>query len=175
MHNKNVAQEAYAAGKLSEVVLEKGYTLVNSQQNYDHLINLAIHKTALKAEAFSIIPENKIITITGGDYRGLIYGVFDLIGKLENGVRLDSIKPDRQAPKIQFRGIKYNLPWETYRPSSALDQHLKTAKDLSYWEAFLDMLVENRFNAVSLWNMHPYTSRGQSMVRERIGHLATFI
>lgn len=157
LHNKDVPQEAYAAGKLSEVVLEKGYTIVNSQQNYDHLINLAIHKTALEAEAFSIIPENKIITITGGDYRGLIYGVFDLIEKLENGVRLDSIKPDRQAPKIQFRGIKYNLPWETYRPSSALDQHLKTAKDLSYWEAFLDMLAENRFNAVSLWNMHPYT------------------
>jgi hypothetical protein len=62
-----------------------------------------------------------------------------------------------EKPKMAFRGIKYDLPWDTYRPSSALDQHYETARDLKYWEAFLDMMAENRFNAISLWNLHPYT------------------
>ncbi|MES1197736.1 MAG: hypothetical protein ABUL41_00475, partial [Chitinophagaceae bacterium] len=30
-------------------------------------------------------------------------------------------------------------------------------KDTSYWKAFLDMMVENRFNSLSLWNLHTYT------------------
>lgn len=62
-----------------------------------------------------------------------------------------------EKPRLEFRGIKYNLPWETYRESSALSQHIPVAKDLAYWEAFLDMMVENRFNVVSLWNLHPFT------------------
>jgi len=25
-----------------------------------------------------------------------------------------------------------------------------------FWELFLDMMVENRFNKLTLWNLHPY-------------------
>lgn len=157
LHNKELPQEAYAARKLTEALVDKGYTMNTSHIKYDYLISLALHKTKLKAEAFSIIPEGKIITIYGGDNRGLIYGTLSLIEAIENGVTLDKVQAGEQSPKLEFRGIKYNLPWETYRPSSALDQHTETAKDLEYWEAFLDMMVENRFNVVSLWNMHPYT------------------
>jgi len=76
---------------------------------------------------------------------------------VRNGTPLANVEATEQAPSLPFRAIKYNLPWETYRPSSALDQHLPTARDLKYWEAFLDMMVENRFNAISLWNLHPFT------------------
>ena len=62
-----------------------------------------------------------------------------------------------QRPALAFRGIKFNTPWDTYRPSSALDQHYATARDLKFWEPYLDMMVENRFNALSLWTMHPFT------------------
>jgi hypothetical protein len=30
-------------------------------------------------------------------------------------------------------------------------------KDLEYWQAYLDMMVENRFNAFTLWTLHPFT------------------
>ena len=30
-------------------------------------------------------------------------------------------------------------------------------RDLKFWEAFLDMMAENRFNVISLWNLNPYT------------------
>ena len=66
--------------------------------------------------------------------------------------------PDRTArAQLEFRAIKFNLPWSAYRTSPALEQHQETCKDLRYWEAFLDMMAENRFNVLTLWSLHPYT------------------
>jgi len=98
-----------------------------------------------------------VVTVLGGDHRGMIYGALALAEMVRTGTRLANVEATQQKPSLEFRAIKYNLPWETYRPSSALDQHLPTARDLKYWEAFLDMMVENRFNAISLWNLHPFT------------------
>jgi hypothetical protein len=157
LHEEAVPQAAYAARKLSEALVERGYKLRRERTGYDYLISLAVHPGRLRPEAFSIVPEAKVIAITGGDHRGMIYGALALAEMLRNETRLETIKDTEQKPHLEFRGIKYNLPWETYRPSSALDQHYETARDLEYWEAFLDMMVANRFNVISLWNLHPFT------------------
>lgn len=150
-------QAAYASRKLTETINKQGYKLSLDIKNSDYIIKLALDEKELGAEAFSILPEGKVITVKGGDDRGLIYGALALSETLQNGTSLDEVKKVIERPNLEFRGIKYNLPWETYRPSSALNQHIETAKDIKYWEAFLDMMVSNRFNVVSLWNMHPYT------------------
>jgi hypothetical protein len=157
LHEKDVPQIEYAACKLTDALIAKEYRVTDFRTDYDFLISLAVHPGRLGAEAFSIIPEGKVITIYGGDKRGLIYGALALAEHLRNGVSLEDVKREDGKPNLEFRGIKFNLPWETYRPSSALDQHFETARDLKYWEAFLDMMVANRFNVISLWNMHPYT------------------
>ena len=156
-HDPEHPQAAYAARKLGEALKERGYSLHDRGTGYDYLISLATHPERLKAEAFQILPEEKVISVYGGDDRGMIYGALALAESLRNGIRLEQLQAREEAPDQAFRGIKYNLPWETYRPSSALDQHYKTARDLEYWEAFLDMMVENRFNVISFWNTHPYT------------------
>lgn len=150
-------QAAYAARKVGEALTSHGYILHPERTGYDFLISFAVHAERLDAEAFAILPEGKVITVYGGDDRGMIYGALALAERVQNGTRLDAIEAIEERPHLEFRGIKYNLPWETYRPSSALDQHIETARDLDYWEAFLDMMVANRFNVISLWNMHPYT------------------
>ncbi len=150
-------QAAYAARKVGAALTAHGYTLHPERTGYDFLLSLAVHAERLDAEAFAILPEGKVITVYGGDDRGMIYGTLALAETIQNGTRLDEIEAIEERPHLEFRGIKYNLPWETYRPSSALDQHIETARDLDYWEAFLDMMVANRFNVISLWNMHPYT------------------
>ncbi len=157
LYDQDSPPAAYASQKLGEALTDNGYQVQQSHTGYDFMISLAVHSIRLEPEAFSIVPEGKIITINGGDDRGIIYGSLALAEMLGNGARLDEIKAFEESPELPFRAIKYNLPWETYRPSSALDQHMETAKDLKYWEAFLDMMVENRFNVISLWNMHPYT------------------
>jgi hypothetical protein len=148
---------AYAARKLTSALRERGHEVSDQRTGYDRLISLAVHGARLPAEAFAVLPEGKVITVYGGDERGLVYGALSLIEALRNGTPLAGIQAHEERPHLEFRGIKFNLPWDTYRPSSALDQHYETVRDLKFWEAFLDMMVENRFNAISLWNLHPYT------------------
>jgi hypothetical protein len=147
----------YAARKLGDALTERGYEVRAERTANDYLIALTVDGDRLGAEAFSITAEPRRVSISGGDHRGLIYGALALAETLRNGTPLENIEATEQRPHLEFRGIKFNLPWDTYRPSSALDQHFETARDLEYWEAFLDMMVENRFNVISLWNMHPYT------------------
>ena len=109
------------------------------------------------AEAFSIRSKNRRVTIAGGDARGLVYGALEVRSQLLNGVAIEALAASPRPPKLAFRGIKFNTPWDSYRPSTALDQHTATVRDLAYWESFLDMMVENRFNTFSLWTMHPFT------------------
>ncbi|EOZ98453.1 hypothetical protein A33Q_1107 [Indibacter alkaliphilus LW1] len=92
----------------------------------------------------------------GGDERGLIYGAMSLVESLKNGVTLEEVSYKTERPHYPLRAIKHNTSWYSYRPSSALDLHEETLKDVKYWEAFLDMMVENRFNSLSIWNLHPF-------------------
>ncbi len=159
LHDSDVPQVAYAARKLEAALTDLSYDVQAGRQDYDTLINLGVNTQRIGPEAFQILPEHdgRFVSVLGGDARGLIYGALALAEQLRNGVRLKEITAVDAAPDQQFRGIKFNLPWDTYRPSSALDQHVETVRDLAYWEAFLDMMVENRFNAISLWNLHPFT------------------
>jgi hypothetical protein len=120
------------------------------------VLELAVD-SRIGAEAFSIRSKNRRVTITGGDARGLVYGALDVRAQLLNGVAIEALSASPRPPTLAFRGIKFNTPWDSYRPSTALDQHTETVRDLAYWESFLDMMVENRFNAFSLWTMHPFT------------------
>ncbi len=157
LHDADSPQASYAARKLGEALAAQKHELLRDRAGYDRLISLAVAPHRLTPEAFAIVPEGKVIAVSGGDARGLIYGALALAESLRNGTALADVKASDDRPHLEFRGIKFNLPWETYRPSSALDQHIPTARDLKYWEAFLDMMAENRFNVISLWNMHPFT------------------
>jgi hypothetical protein len=150
-------QSAYAARRLGAALSERGLA------GDSHQVILDVDPTRLQAEEFAIIPRGKIITITGGDNRGLIYGALALAEMVRHGTRLEGVKATDEKAALKLRAIKYNLPWSTYRPSSALSQHYDTARDLRYWEAFLDMMVDDRFNTITLWNLDPFTY----MVRTR--------
>ncbi|HEY5810093.1 MAG TPA: glycoside hydrolase family 20 zincin-like fold domain-containing protein [Povalibacter sp.] len=155
VYEREIPQQAYAARKLTAALVERGYRVV-PETSSGQVILLQV-KSGTPPESFAIVPQGTTIEVTGGDQRGLIYAALSLAEMLRNDVALKDVKLTREQPRLEFRGIKYNLPWDTYRPSSALDQHYQTARDLRYWEAFLDMMVENRFNAISLWNLHPFT------------------
>jgi hypothetical protein len=154
-YDKSLPQAVYAAGMLEKSLLKKGYILKPDGATYT--ISLVVKNQDLVSETYTIQPEGENITITGGDERGLIYGCLSLAEEVRNGTRLQQIKPKREQSKFSIRAIKFDLPWDTYRHSYALDLHQATCKDIDYWRAFLDMMAENRFNSLTLWNLHPYT------------------
>jgi hypothetical protein len=155
LYDASLPQAVYAAEKVEKSLLDKGYSLKEDQADYE--ISLAVDAKELKTEAYAILPQGKRITVTGGDEKGLIYGSLSLAEDLRNGIRLQKIKAKSESPNLPFRAIKFNLPWDTYRHSIALDLHQETCRDLSFWREFLDMMAENRFNALTLWNLHPFT------------------
>jgi hypothetical protein len=105
-----------------------------------------------------VVPENQHkIIVAARDGVGAMYGLLTLAGFCATGNDLFSIDPVTENPALNYRIIKFNLPWSPYRESPATSVQLATCRDLSFWEKFLDMMAENRFNVLSLWNLHPFT------------------
>jgi hypothetical protein len=149
-------QQTYAVSVLKKALLKKGYKYGNEGELNIHF---EIKKSPLIGERFSIQldKETKQIQLAGSDDRGLIYAAQSIADDLLRGIALINIEPRSEQPFLPFRGIKYDLPWDSYRHSYALSQHDEVCRDTTYWESFLDMMVENRFNSLTLWNLHPYT------------------
>lgn len=120
-------------------------------------------------EGFRIKKEGKNIYILSKSEKGCLYGTMDLIEQLGDDIYFDEIVEKQINPALGFRAIKFNLPWSPYRPGPATDLHLETCRDLNFWEAFLDMMVRNRFNALTLWTTDPFTT----MIRAENYPLAT--
>ncbi|MEI6275098.1 MAG: hypothetical protein WCP08_03865 [Prolixibacteraceae bacterium] len=120
--------------------------------------NLAEEFTSIKPEGFVIkkLLENKIAIISP-DQTGAMYGILDVAEQLQMGKSVTSISEKKINPALKIRGIKFNLPWNSYRTDESLQLHEATVRDLKYWEKFLDMMAENHFNALTLWNLHPFS------------------
>jgi hypothetical protein len=146
-------QQIYVDSVLKAALKLRGYKPGTASPEFT--IRFSID-SKLGKEAFSIQTNSKQIIISGGDESGLIYGGLSIAEDLRNAIPLQNIKGRSEKPKLAFRAIKFDMPWDTYRHSYALDLHSETCKDVNYWKAFLDMMAENRFNVLSLWNLHPY-------------------
>lgn len=147
-------RQSYAAAMLEKVLLKHGYSISKILPDFE--INLVVQADQLGSEAFSVQPVGKKIRISGGDERGLIYGCLSLAEDLGFGVALKNCKTKNEKPFLPLRAIKFDLPWDTYRHSTALSLHDETCRDTVFWKSFLDMMIENRINSLSLWNLHIY-------------------
>ncbi len=145
-------QVMYAAEMVKELKQTNG--IVFSERNADINIHARIDTVAFKSEAYRIVSKNNRVEITGGDAVGLMYGLLEVKNQLKAGKRKMDSKAE--SPNLMFRAIKFNLPWSAYRTNEALTLHYETCRDTIFWKEFLDMMVENRFNKLTLWNLHPF-------------------
>ena len=143
----------YAAERFKE--LEQTNAFVFSDSSADLTISAALDSINLKHEAYKIVSQDNKVEITGGDAVGLMYGLLEVKNQLKAGKR--TVESKEESPNLMFRAIKFNLPWDSYRRSPALNLHYETCRDTIFWKSFLDMMVENRFNKLTLWNLHPFS------------------
>src|SRR6187455_3464001 len=64
---------------------------------------------------------------------------------------------------MPMRGTKFNIPLDLRTPSysdmsDSAQKNIDTAWDFDFWRAYLDKLARDRYNFVSLWNLHPFPS-----------------
>ncbi|UCD51084.1 MAG: hypothetical protein JSW27_00325 [Phycisphaerales bacterium] len=123
----------------------------------------ALGDSPVKAEGFQLARRDlggrSVVCVIGRDATGAMYGTLDLAEQILMRRRLGGVEGKVCDPRFAFRAIKFNLPWSAYRPSElpAMNLHTDTCRDLQFWQRFLDMMAENRFNVLSLWNLHPFT------------------
>ena len=165
----------YGVNQLHETLFRKGLQLViqpfNDRETTNILVlsskeslvkiknlNNSISPDEIKPEGFQILnaKSDKKIIIAANDEIGAMYGLLELAEYAENDTDLFNVEPGLHNPHFEYRIIKFNLPWSPYRDSPATRIHLQTCRDLNFWEKFLDMMAENRFNVLSLWNLHPF-------------------
>ena len=157
--------QSFGIAKLKDVV-SVGYVaypsnadlvIITSPESSERF-NCSLDFSALKPEGFSIkrMSGNKTAVISR-DNTGAMYGLMDLAEQFQMGKSLSTIEEKTINPATEFRGIKFNLPWNSYRTDQSLQIHESTVRDLNYWKGFLDMMAENRFNALTLWSLHPFS------------------
>jgi len=117
--------------------------------------------SSIIAEGFRITKvqfrETTVCTVLAEDETGAMYGLSDIGEQIAMGKTVADLDETESNPDVPFRAIKFNLPWSPYREGPQNDLHLDTCLDLGFWEDFLDMMAKNRFNALSLWNLHPFS------------------
>ena len=100
--------------------------------------------------------------VIGADPIGAMYGGLDIAEALRLGT-MDQLKTGEHAPFVARRGIKFNLPLDARTPSysdagDAAQQNIPEMWSMDFWREFLDQLARDRFDVLSLWNLHPFPS-----------------
>lgn len=120
------------------------------------LLNAGDREAPPGEEGFILKNRGGRIDVLGQDVPGLCYGMDETVRHLADGYGLSALRERSQAPCFRFRAVKFNLPWSCYRSNRSVTLHTKTVRDLAFWDAFLDMMAEHRFNVLTLWSVHPY-------------------
>jgi len=136
--------------------------LITQQQSNTVAHSSNIQK--ISKEGFVVQSINKyLITLKGSSASGILYGCLALKdsivlnGKLPKTTIIDS-------PQMVMRGTCIGLQKTTYLPGRHVYEYPYTPTnfpwfyDKQLWIQYLDSLVENRYNALYLWNGHPFAS-----------------
>ncbi len=115
-------------------------------------------------EAFLIKQVGKTWIVTGSDASGVLYGELELADRIRAAGVLPEGIDDMEHPALKLRGTcigmqKQEITYEgaeydyPYTP-----QNFPFFYDKAEWTKYLDMLAEERYNTLYLWNGHPFTS-----------------
>ncbi len=150
IYSKSSSRQQYAISRLKKV-------LKSDKSASSFTIKLERDTIGHAVESYSIKKNGNRIILTGGSDRAIIYAALSIVEDVRNGIALKHCKQRLENAFAPMRAIKFDLPWDSYRHSYALELHDQTCRDTMYWKAFLDMMADNRFNTLTLWNLHPYT------------------
>ena len=96
------------------------------------------------------------------DAGGAMYGGLELAEQIRSR-GIDAVSDTERNPYLRMRGTKFNIPLDLRTPSysdmsDSAQQNISTVWDFEFWRAYLDALARDRYNYVSLWNLHPFPS-----------------
>lgn len=158
----------FGVNKLSEALKEKHYVVnISSEIPTDKISRVIVVSEKIdgtKKESFKISTSENIISIEGADASGALYGTLELIDQIEKKNALPLEINIEDSPEMVLRGTCIGLQKTTYLPGRMVYEYPYTPEsfpwlyDKAHWIEYLDMMVENRYNSLYLWNGHPFAS-----------------
>ncbi len=115
-------------------------------------------------EGFRIKSDKNLISVSGTDANGALYGCLELANRIEKEGKLPSEIDFTDNPEMVLRGTCIGLQKTEYLPGRTVYEYPYTPEnfpwfyDKQQWLDYLDMMVKNRYNSLYLWNGHPFAS-----------------
>jgi hypothetical protein len=120
----------------------------------------------LAAEGFLLrnvpLENHRELVVLSTDAAGAMYGGLELAEQIRvHGV--EGVRDTDRNPYLPLRGTKFNIPLDLRTPSytdmgDSAQANIATVWDFGFWRQYLDQLARDRYNMVSLWNLHPFPS-----------------
>lgn len=141
----------FAVRKLKKNLAKAGYT------PGEPAVTVDLREAAGVPQSYSIHRNGSVVTVTGSDDRGLMYGILRLAEEVKLGTPIARVRDEAERPFIQIRAFKFNLPLPgTLYVSPRNLKNNQWFWDLGYWRKFLDQLAEDRFDALEFWSAEPW-------------------
>lgn len=120
--------------------------------------------SSIGKEGFYIYTNKKNIFVIGSDASGALYGCLELAERINKEGKLPQTLAMADHPEMILRGTCIGLQKPDYLPGHDVYEYPYTPEtfpwlyDKELWIKYLDMMVENRYNSLYLWNGHPFSS-----------------
>lgn len=170
-------REEFAVERLSEALTLTGYQVELSNKISENNKEVQIVVGAIESdlfagesneklskEGFSIKSKGNLISVIGADASGELYGCLELVERINAAGELPKEINRSDAPEMVLRGTCVGLQKTEYLPGRHVYEYPYTPEnfpwfyDKEQWVKYLDMMVENRYNSLYLWNGHPFAS-----------------
>ena len=187
-HNSSVPQLAFAAGDIKVALEKRGLTVemrelsaLNAQYTGSKVV-IALQSDAaalnlmtsqggasvsnLGTQAYALrttgAESSRSYWALGGDINGAMYGGLQAAEYITFS-GLEEVHHEEDAPYIERRGIKFNIPLDKRCPSfadggDAARSNVKHMWDMTFWTEYFDALARHRYNVISFWSQHPFTA-----------------
>lgn len=175
-------REKFAVEKLVNALTVQGYEVKLTDQlpkeSFDRQIIAGTVKSTLLSEfaqknksignqakeGFTIQTSGKTIFVAGFDNSGLLYACQELADRLKLDGKLPKEINLTDQPEMVMRGTCIGMQKTKYLPGRTVYEYPYTPENFPWfydkvlWIKYLDMMVENRYNSLYLWNGHPFAS-----------------
>jgi hypothetical protein len=157
-YDQSIPQLQFAAGEIQSALRSLGSGSGTAAQI---VLEVSSAKTSTP-QSYSIAKRGTAYTVSGSDAVGAMYGGLDIAEAIRLGT-LAEMSDQEHSPHIARRGIKFNIPLDVRTPSysdcsDAAQQNIPEMWSFDFWREFLDEMARDRYNVLSLWNLHPFPS-----------------
>lgn len=156
------AMQVFGVQDLKTALERTGNQVVDTDADV-HIV-LSNYQLGMGPQSFRIQQEaDRGVRIVYGDSIGAMYGAIELAEQISLGGGLAAVEEKARKPYILKRGLKFNIPLDARSPSyddtgTSAHENISAMWEWDFWKEFLDNMIRNRYNVLTLWTNHPFPS-----------------